>query len=121
MKTALQLGRLAFEALAAGDDPLARNASGSLALAIRTYLSDRNCGEPGWALPDLGHSLLAANTVSIELEIDEGLWRELEDEAKHQEVGLEELVDHAVLYYAAQADSGRLTRRIIEDFEQARR
>jgi len=48
----------------------------------------------------------------ISIELDDFGWDRLSDEAAHQGVTMEVLAAHAVLYYLADADSGRLARKV---------
>lgn len=58
--------------------------------------SRREAGEPG----------------SVTLRLDGFAWRELERESARQELDPSELASFAILYYLADADSGRIARRI---------
>ncbi len=46
----------------------------------------------------------------IEIRFGDFTWSRLEDEAIRQDVSVEELVSHAVLYFLADLDSNRLAR-----------
>ena len=46
-------------------------------------------------------------------------WQALNDEARRQGVTLEELVVHAAMYYLADADSERFSRRVLPSQEDA--
>jgi hypothetical protein len=50
---------------------------------------------------------------TIEVTFDEFGWGALTDEAKRQGVTIEELVAHAAMYYLADSDSERLSRRVL--------
>lgn len=47
----------------------------------------------------------------IEIELDEFGWSALSREALRQGISREELLKHAVMYYLADLDSGRIVRR----------
>jgi hypothetical protein len=49
----------------------------------------------------------------VEVTFDEFGWHALTDEAKRQGVTIEELVAHAAMYYLADADRERLSRRVL--------
>jgi hypothetical protein len=49
---------------------------------------------------------------SITLRLDSFSWSELERESARQEMDPSELASFAILYYLADADSGRIARRI---------
>ena len=48
----------------------------------------------------------------VEVEFDEFGWEALTDEAQRQGVTVEELVVHAAMYYLADADRERYSRRV---------
>ena len=50
---------------------------------------------------------------AIEVTFDEFGWRALTDEARRQGVTIEELVAHAAMYYLADSDTERLSRRVL--------
>jgi hypothetical protein len=49
---------------------------------------------------------------SVTLRLDGFAWAELERESARQEMDPSELASFAILYYLADADSGRIARRI---------
>jgi hypothetical protein len=55
--------------------------------------------------------------VEVHLDIDPELWQALSQEAMGQDVSAQQLLEHAVLYFAADDDAGRVTERILEDLE----
>lgn len=86
--------------------------------AIRHYLADRDAGRVGWSYP---HFLLDAEESTrqrVSIEVDTATWKQLLAEAERQETSPDQLLEHAVLYLAADRDSGRLTERILEDSEE---
>ena len=50
---------------------------------------------------------------TIEVTFDEFGWRALTDEARRQGVTIEELVAHATMYYLADSDTERFSRRVL--------
>jgi hypothetical protein len=76
--------------------------------AIRHYLDDRDSGRIAWPYP---RSLAgeAGSQRAVTVEVDGQVWAELVTEAERQEVTPDQLVGHALLYLAADLDSGRLT------------
>jgi hypothetical protein len=58
---------------------------------------------------------------SIVLRLDGFAWRELERESARHEMDPSELASFAILYYLADADSGRIARRIAGVGERASR
>lgn len=111
------LGAFAREALKAAEMNGAETAA-SVVRAIRVYLNDRGNAEPGWAYPALMREQgQLPGTTELELCVDDGLWRSLEEEAATQGVTSQQLLQHAVLYLTAEVDAGRITQRILEDLE----
>lgn len=53
-----------------------------------------------------------AESRSLTLRLDGFAWAALESEAAREGVSVEEMVKFGVLYYLADADSGRIARRI---------
>jgi len=52
-----------------------------------------------------------AATHTIEVELSEFAYGALRAEAEREGVNLDEIVAHALMYYLADADSGRISRR----------
>jgi hypothetical protein len=108
----LTLGKFAAEALAG--EPL-RNAEQSelhADWAIRYYLSDKRSGRPEWPFPDFLRQNGDAEKPQLPVSVESDLWRLLAEEAGHQGVAVEDLAQHAVLYFAADRDAGRVSQRI---------
>ena len=80
------------------------------------YLSDSGSDKPGWRYPDALREA-SPDEVELELSLDQGLWRALKAEAGEQGVSVSQLAGHAALYYAAELDAGRITRRILDAVE----
>lgn len=85
--------------------------------AIRCYLNDRDSGGPGWAYPTFLRDRKPLDGVEVDLELEAGLWRALSMEALSQDVSAQQLLEHAVLYFAAEDDAGRVTERILQDLD----
>ena len=92
------------------------SSSASAERAIRCYLNDKESPGPGWAYPSFLRGRKPAQGTEVELNLDAGLWRSLSTEALSQEVSPPQLLEHAVLYFAAEENAGRVTERILEDF-----
>jgi hypothetical protein len=109
-----RLAAFPAEALSAGT-PRAARLDVIVDQAILFYLrSDR--GDAGWAFPKfLGFE--RGDPPELEVQIGRGPWEQLSAEAARQEVDPEDLFQHAVMYFAAARDGGRLTSRIIEVLE----
>ena len=106
-------GRLAL-------DRLATRGGGSRGSAVRTaahyYLADREAERRAWRVPSFASSADDMRGVSVRL--DEQTRRALAEEADRQGVRAGTLAAHAVLYFVADLDSGRLAGRfehVLED------
>lgn len=95
----------------------AHPSSDDVVRVIRFYLGERGGNGVGWAYPELLREGRPEEEIEVELEIDDSLWRQMEDEAERQHVTVTQLLEHAALYYAAELDAGRLTERILDDFD----
>jgi hypothetical protein len=42
------------------------------------------------------------------------MWRELDKEAERQEVSIERLLAHAIMYFLADLDAGRVEERMLD-------
>jgi hypothetical protein len=83
--------------------------------AARYYLSDRGSGRLALRVPQLPKAAARQPALQLTVELDQASWRELEAEATRQEVSTEALLEHAIMYFLADVDSGRLERRMLED------
>lgn len=92
--------------------------SSQAARAIRCYLNDKGTGGPGWAYPAFLRKREPSKGVEVELSIEGSLWRSLEEEAASQGVTAPQMLRHAVLYFAAEINAGRVTRRILDILDE---
>jgi hypothetical protein len=81
--------------------------------AVRYYLSDRNSKRMAWKVPPLLQD--TSRQQALELELDADTWRELDEEAERQEVSVERLLTHAIIYFLADLDAGRVERRMLAE------
>jgi hypothetical protein len=86
--------------------------------AIRAYLNDGAEPGPGWAYPSFLRGRKPVDGVRLRLDLDGELWHELSQEAAKQGISDQQLLEHAVLYFAAEDHAGRVTERILEDLEE---
>jgi hypothetical protein len=111
----LNLGAFGTEAL----KRFARRREGSAAGAVRTaalyYLADREAGRSGWRVPPFADGEQSRPELSVPL--DDETWVALQQEAVRQSVQPEQLAVHAVLYFLADLDSGRLADLLGEALE----
>lgn len=112
----VRLGGFACAALAEEEGVDPAQIPSAAVQAIRCYLNDKGTGGPGWLYPGFMRGGDNGDDVELQLSIDGDLWRSLEDEAERQGVSAQKMVEHAVLYFAAETDAGRITRRILDDF-----
>ena len=87
----------------------------SLMQAIRYYLADQESGQAGWPYPSFRRGDQHDPTHEVQIEIDGAIWEAFSREADRQGVSTSRLLQHAVLYFTADRDGGRLTQRIVED------
>jgi hypothetical protein len=111
------VGAIASKVLAVEMVTRGKPSSASAERAIRCYLNDKDSRGPGWAYPSFLRDRRPVRGVQVNLDIDAGLWQSLSGEAIEQGVSTQQLLEHAVLYFAAEDNAGRVTERIIEDLE----
>jgi predicted transcriptional regulator len=78
--------------------------------AIEYYLGDSGSGRPAWAVPAMAREA-SDSADPVDIELDEDVHARLEQEAARQHVGSGPLALHALLYYLADIDSGRVSGR----------
>lgn len=102
----VRLSAFAVDALAgrsgSGSDP----APADVLRAIQFYLAQSHRQGPGWAFPAFMRGQSPGSSVEFELDVDGALWSSLAKEAAKQKVTVDQLLEHAAMYYAAQMDSG---------------
>jgi hypothetical protein len=108
----IRLGQFAREALA-GEEGSGEPIASRVEAAVRCYLNDKGSDLPGWPYPHFLPVEEPKEGTELQLSVDEVLWRSLVEEAESQGVSAQQLVEHAVLYFAAEVNAGRATRRII--------
>jgi len=116
MKQSVYLGEFALAALAGAEERSSEAVLASrLVNAIRLYLGDRDSDRPGWGYPGFLPERSESRETKLDIDVEEGLWRDFAEEAERQGASVSHLASHAALYYAAESSSGRLTRRIVDD------
>jgi hypothetical protein len=98
----MAVGEFALASLEAVAD--GRPTSELVVEALRFYRGAREARPPGWLYPRFADDP-GASTVEVELSVDPVLWRRFTAEATAQGVSVQQLVSHAVLFYAAELDS----------------
>jgi hypothetical protein len=111
----VHLGRLASQAIGVREKNGNGHASSSAAKAIRCYLGAKQSRTSGWSYPSFLDRRRADEDVELQLDLDDELWKSLEREAENQKISAEQMLEHAVLYFAAEGDAGRIAERILED------
>jgi hypothetical protein len=82
--------------------------------AVRYYLSDRDSGRMAWKVPRLSRETARRPALELKLDLDPDTWRDLDKEAERQEVSVERLLTHAIIYFLADLDAGRVELRMLE-------
>jgi hypothetical protein len=100
----------------------ARPGTASDAAAVRTaclyYIADRKSGRAAWRVPRFAAN--SSSAKSLKVGVDDATWTALAEEAKEQGVTPEILAVHAMLYFLADLDSGRIAELLegaLEDTE----
>jgi hypothetical protein len=92
-------------------DRLTKEGEGSPAAAFRTaalyYLADRESGRPAWRAPRFRSG--SPSSGGLRVNFDDQTWEALSEEAARQNVEAEELAVHALLYFLADFESGRIS------------
>jgi hypothetical protein len=107
----LRLDNFGREALAEFTEERHNTAGAVLRTASLYYLADRDSGRPAWQVPDFLRSSPEAGT-ELEVDVDDETWAVLHGEAREQGIDPQRLAEHALLYYLADLDEGKLAERI---------
>jgi hypothetical protein len=107
----LRLDRFGRQVLAEFAEERHDSAANVVRTASLYYLADRDSGRPAWRVPGFLEAPPAGGD-RIEVDIDDETWAALSDEARGQGVEPARLAEHALLYYLADLDSGRLADRL---------
>jgi hypothetical protein len=86
------------------------SADGVFRTAALYYLGDRDESRPSWRAPRF--SPAGRGGSEQEVTFDDATWAALEEESDRQRVAAEDLAVHALLYYVADLQSGRLSKRL---------
>jgi hypothetical protein len=112
------IGSFASKALAVEGRSGSTPSSVSIERAIHCYLSDKESAESGWRFPAFLRGREPVQAVELRVLVDEALWGSLEEEARRQEVDVRQMLEHAVLYFVAEVNAGRVTERILDDINE---
>lgn len=106
----LRLDSFGQQALSEFADEHHDSASAVVRTASLYYLADRDNGRPAWRVPRFGRDSPRGDGLDVDL--DDDTFAALRAEAAGQGVDLSRLAEHALLYYLADLDGGRLAERI---------
>ena len=91
-------------------------------VAARYYLADPDDNHPGWPVPSSARMAEQERPdAGVRVEVDESTWNSLLGEARRQGVDIGVLAAHAVLYFMADVDSGRVAQRMADAVAERRR
>jgi len=102
----IALSEFALVALRGEEHRDGAQVSARMSRAIWHYLRDMETDRPGWRYPRFLLERERARMVELEFSIDPDLWRSFEREAGRQGVSVEQLAEHAALYFAAAVNAG---------------
>jgi hypothetical protein len=74
------------------------------------YLADRDSGRPAWRVPRFVRN--PPGVDSFEVDLDDDTFAALRQEARGQGVEPSRLAEHALLYFLADLEGGRLAERV---------
>jgi hypothetical protein len=91
-------------------------------MAAHYYLADSGDERPAWRVPSFAHDAEAERRrAGVRVELDDETWEALLQEARRQGVDIGVLAAHAVLYFIADVDSGRVAQRMGDSVSKRRR
>ena len=117
----LEMDAFGLEALTELAERHGGSASNVARMAAHYYLADSHDDRPAWRVPSFGQDGEAERRqTGVPVELDDATWDALVQEARSQGVEISALAAHAVLYFMADVDSGRVAQRM-EDAVAERR
>jgi hypothetical protein len=108
----LRLNRFGRQALAECAQEQHDSADRVVRTASLYYLADRDSGRAAWRVPSFLRSAPEGDAAALRVDLDDETWDALVREARGQEVDPARLAEHALLYYLADFDEGRLAERL---------
>lgn len=118
----LEMDEFGVKALTELADRQGGSASRALGIAARYYLADSEDGLPAWRVPGFADDGEPERRhVGVRVDVDDETWSALDREARRQRVAIGALAAHAVLYFMADMDSGRLAKRMGDSVSERRR
>jgi hypothetical protein len=107
----LRLGPFEREALDRYGDSQRVTAVQVIRTAVLYYLRERDSDRLEWRMPELARAQPGGATA-VEVEVEEETWRSLVEEAAAQSTDSETLARHALLFFLADVDSGRIAGKL---------
>jgi hypothetical protein len=86
------------------------SASAVIQTASLYYLADRGSGRPAWRVPRFMRN--PPSVEGLDVDLDDETFAALRQEASGQGVEPSRLAEHALLYFLADLDGGRLAERL---------
>jgi hypothetical protein len=86
------------------------SASAVVRMASLYYLADRDGGRAAWRVPRFTRPPPA--TDGFDVDLDDDTFAALRQEARDQSVEPAQLAEHALMYYLADLDAGRIAERV---------
>jgi hypothetical protein len=84
-------------------------------MAVTYYLGDLSAGRFVRRVPRFAAHAAPVRRLEVRVELPAGDWKALDGEAIRQAVPVARLIEHAVIYYLADLESGRVAARIVEN------
>jgi hypothetical protein len=107
----LRLGPFEREALDRYGNSQRVSAVQVIRTAVLYYLRERDSDRLEWRMPELARAQPGGATA-VEVEVEEETWRSLVEEAAAQSTDSETLARHALLFFLADVDSGRIAGKL---------
>jgi hypothetical protein len=118
----LEMDEFGLEAFTELAERQGGSASRVARMAAQYYLGDSDDERPAWRVPSFAHEVEPERRrAGVRVELDDATWDALVQEARRQGVDVGVLAVHAVLYFIADVDSGRVARRMGESVPARRR
>jgi hypothetical protein len=107
----LRLGPFEREALDRYGNSQRVTAAQVIRTAVLYYLRERDSDRLEWRMPELARAEPGGATA-VEVDFEEETWRSLVEEAAAQSTDSEALARHALLFFLADVDSGRIAGKL---------
>jgi hypothetical protein len=106
----LRLDSFGRQALSEFAEERSDSASAVVRTASLYYLADRDSGRPAWRIPRFMRN--SPDVDGFDVDLDDDTFAALRQEASGQGVEPSRLAEHALLYFLADLDGGRLAARL---------